>query len=914
MIINKELRNYVLPNGETSKELVISYIDESGSVKFLTYKIPKEQMFKWVYAKNKKFADQHWISWDNKPVKKVPSKSLDEFRLNELLCSFGHAIDPIWKPNAPKTWFCDIETNVDETGFPEPEVARQPINTIALTSFPETIVWGRKALSEEEIKSIQNKLDTYADGMTSGYKFTYKYFPNEADLLRDFFNFIKDVPAITGWNFLGFDWLYIINRAKNLGLHYEYISPTGKFYNFRLDNKTGKINISLPMHKIIYDYLLIYKKWDYSISPKENNTLNFVAEKALGYKKVSHPGFIEFYRDFYEDYVFYNAVDTILVEHIDKKLQIASVMYSLAAEIKVEINDTLGTIKPVHTAIANFVYPMHKVIAKDNSEISDQKDYEGAFVWPSQPGVYKYVGYCDFASLYPSIIRSFLISFENFVGMAPTGYKPKSDEIVTSSGAILKKVDFAVMPEVTKFYYNERKAAKGLKKIAAKQLEDFKHILKNREDGKAVNDYKSSDKNFSKIDPYACSIEELKSEISRLENLKEVYENKQLAFKIFINSIYGSMASKYFIGHKTELAEAITLQGQHLNHYTEISLNEYFEGTFQNDIELHKKLGISTELAKKVTLAKGRLSDHGPLTGKLYSFLNGKTISGVVKGDTDSCCFEFGRIVNQLGIKDDKAPKFVLDLWVNGVRPYLKQRYQDYCDSYNCAENAIELELEKIERTSLVYAKKRYAIEICWDDSGVFYKPMEKVTYTGLEVVQGSTPKYARECQKDLISFVLENYSNSNEKPAYIDLISRLKKYKSQLVIQSPDDICKTQSIGDYNKFILNDKNAIEIGQHCPIHVKSAAIANHLLYKNNKYLSKYSIIRTGDKIKYYYSKDKTFDVFGFLPSAFPVEYAPKIDYDEQFEKLILDPLNKLISNVLGYQELNRTLCYTETLF
>ena len=104
-----------------------------------------------------------------------------------------------------------------------------PINTIALTRFPETIVWGRKELSEKEQMSIQTKLDNYANGMTKGYKFTYKYFPNEADMLIDFLTFIKDIPALTGWNFVGYDWLYIINRCKLLSIEYSFISPTNKF-------------------------------------------------------------------------------------------------------------------------------------------------------------------------------------------------------------------------------------------------------------------------------------------------------------------------------------------------------------------------------------------------------------------------------------------------------------------------------------------------------------------------------------------------------------------------------------------------------------------------------------------------------------------------------------------------------------
>ena len=54
------------------------------------------------------------------------------------------------------------------------------------------------------------------------------------------------------------------------------------------------------------------------------------------------------------------------------------------------------------------------------------------------------------------------------------------------------------------------------------------------------------------------------------------------------------------MAHNVDVAESITLQGQDLNHFSENAVNEYFSGVFQNDTELHKKLGISTEDAQKV--------------------------------------------------------------------------------------------------------------------------------------------------------------------------------------------------------------------------------------------------------------------------------------------------------------------------
>ena len=38
----------------------------------------------------------------------------------------------------------------------------------------------------------------------------------------------------------------------------------------------------LPKHRLVFDYLDIFDKWDTSIKIKESNRLDFVAKKVLG--------------------------------------------------------------------------------------------------------------------------------------------------------------------------------------------------------------------------------------------------------------------------------------------------------------------------------------------------------------------------------------------------------------------------------------------------------------------------------------------------------------------------------------------------------------------------------------------------------------------------------------------------------
>ena len=87
-------------------------------------------------------------------------------------------------------------------------------------------------------------------------------------------------------------------------------------------------------------------------------------------------------------------------------------------------------------------------------------------------------------------------------------------------------------------------------------------------------------------DPENCPIEELKKQISELENTVGFFDTKQLAIKKFINSVYGALGSKYFVAHNVYMAESITKQGRDLNHYSENIVNEYFMGIFQSDPEI----------------------------------------------------------------------------------------------------------------------------------------------------------------------------------------------------------------------------------------------------------------------------------------------------------------------------------------
>jgi len=383
------------------------------------------------------------------------------------------------------------------------------------------------------------------------------------------------------------------------------------------------------------------------------------------------------------------------------------------------------------------------------------------------------------------------------------------------------------------------------------------------------------------IDPHNCSIEELENEIIRLKSLKEEYFNLEQSIKIFINSIYGAAGSPWFEGYNVNLAEAVTLQGQDVAKYASKSIDEYFTEIWHKDTKLHEALGIS--YANK---------------------LNEKTLT--IYMDTDSCFVTFDPILKSCDYKGSQVD-FILKLKELRLNAYLKKKFEEYAAKFN-TKNIQDLELEKISRSAIMVAKKKYILDLAWKDPGVFINPQEKIKFVGVEIVQGSTPKFARKALKELIKMTLEMGKNLQ----YVDIVKRLKEYKKEYVLQNPDDVAKTQSLGDYEKYCLEDKNQIRLGEKCPQNVRASAVYNHIILNSPKWKTKYNIIKTGDKIKFYYTKDEN-EVFGFLPGNFPYEFAPTVDYDLQFEKTVVEPFNRILRAV-GFNPVPGNLIYAHSLF
>jgi DNA polymerase elongation subunit (family B) len=378
------------------------------------------------------------------------------------------------------------------------------------------------------------------------------------------------------------------------------------------------------------------------------------------------------------------------------------------------------------------------------------------------------------------------------------------------------------------------------------------------------------------------TIEEIDKEITRLTKIANGYNNEQMAIKIFINSIYGACASVYFACYNPHLAEAITLQGQDIIKFSAKVLNKYFKEYWPKDTELHKLLKITIVPKVEFDVA--------------------------VYGDTDSVYCSFEEIWKGCDFAGT-ANELILLMYNHRIKKFLGKAFEQYGTKWN-TENIQDFELETISASAILLAKKKYILDIAWQGPNITYGKQEKIKAKGIEIVQSSTPVFARKYLKEILKILFDKKKTLVMR----EFVNELKKLKQEFLTNEIDNITFGSSIGDYEKGIGDDKNKFEILPHCPIHVRGAGYHNYLINKDSKLKKKYSLIKTGDKVKYYYAdEDGACNVFAYLPGNFPYEFAPSINHELQFEKCFIEPINRFLE-ALGFQTLTSNLIISKQLF
>jgi DNA polymerase elongation subunit (family B) len=546
-----------------SKKLVASYVDKTGDIKLKYYNW--DNPMKYVSCEDSD-PQRHptFRSWDGKSVKQVEVSQPDRYAIYEFLDALPESEkNEIFEFNLPKIYFIDIETEIVD-GFPEAadikdqngnlvkEGASTSVLSISIVYDDKIILLGLRDMSEDMQTRIVNNTNKYFDKFGSDYKFKYIKYDDEFDMLYAFFNKIfPPMPLLTGWNFLNYDWLYLINRSRKLskwvnGREYT-IDPRVSSLTKRL-NKIWSTEFEVPAHRMIFDYMQLYEICDTSIKVKESSSLDFVSKKLVGVEKIKYvnsiyklkedsqisginfpkddicrtegDGFYMYngtdkitftkekfeqvkdlfreinvsnlqrlYEEDFEIYMYYNAVDSVLVQKIHEARNYISIIFAISslAQIRIvdvvsQMNNALGSLAITEGVLRNRFRQQDNIVLFRDERGDAESTIAGGWVKDPVVGMNQWCVTYDFSSLYPTTQRQFFIAPETFVGIQDEKDKLKctngrpidtDNHVVCVNGAVFEKRLSPTLRMLEDVYADRKKA----KNTMLKKKEELKEVL-----------------------------------------------------------------------------------------------------------------------------------------------------------------------------------------------------------------------------------------------------------------------------------------------------------------------------------------------------------------------------------------------------------------------------------------------------
>ena len=712
----------------------------------------------------------------------------------------------------------DIETDYD-TGFPHPNEASQRILAITYKSskFSTYHVWG------------YGEFDT-TKALISDVKYTRCN--SEEELLSKFLEFwshpdiIPDV--ITGWNTRFFDIPYIVNRmAKVLGIQeIQKLSPWNMQLEHRRITKRGSENDVYEIPGIqTLDYMELFQKFGYTYGPQESYALNHIAYVVLGEKKLSYEesgSLKNLYKDDHQKYIDYNMKDVQLVDRLEEKMALITLALTIAYKGGVNYQDTFG-VTAIWESIIYRKLNLSKVVVPLSNNEKPYRSFAGGYVKEPQVGRHDWIVSFDLNSLYPNLIVQYNMSPEtltdnnhmNDVGYYLSGQSVDSEYSVAANGSSYRKDIDGVLPQIIEEYYDERVSVKQMQIAAQKEIQ---------------NGYTA----------------QLDKEIVTLEN-------KQLAIKILLNSLYGALGNKHFHYFDIRLAEGVTLSGQLAIQWAEKAMNAAMNKLLQSE--------------------------------KDY----------VVAIDTDSLYVNFGPLVKKLSPAN---PVFFLDkICKEHFEPILQKAYEKLFKNMNAHKNRMVMAREGISDSGIWTAKKRYILNV-HNNEGIQYKE-PKLKIMGIEAIKSSTPEVVRDKFKKAFNLIISGTEAEAQR--------FIQDFRNEFKTLNPEQVAFPRRVSNITDW--HDHKTI-YKKSCPIHVRGSLLFNkHLKY--NKLQQQYELITNGSRIKFCYLKLPNpikENVIAFQ-DALPKELKLHnyVDYDLQFNKTFIEPLNLILHSIGWSAEEQTTL-------
>ena len=250
-----------------------------------------------------------------------------------------------------------------------------------------------------------------ANGDASGIDFALEYCESRALLLAKLNAWLEqhDPDAIIGWNLVQFDLRVLQEHSQRYAVPLR-LGRGGDVMEWR--EHGGKQNhfFAAAAGRLIIDGIEALRSATWSFP---SFSLEYVAQELLGEgKAIDNPyqRMAEIDRRFAEDkpaLARYNLKDCELVTRIFAKTELLTFLLERATVTGLAADRSGGSV----AAFTHLYMPlMHRqgYVAPNLGEMAEEAS-PGGFVMDSQPGLYDSVLVLDYKSLYPSIIRTFLI-------------------------------------------------------------------------------------------------------------------------------------------------------------------------------------------------------------------------------------------------------------------------------------------------------------------------------------------------------------------------------------------------------------------------------------------------------------------------------------------------------------------------
>ncbi|MGV9198460.1 MAG: DNA-directed DNA polymerase I [Promethearchaeia archaeon] len=386
----------------------LNYIYDRNLIPGLVYTIKEGNIERLEYREDKE--NSKILEQELKDLFKDEPKEMQGFAASNL----DIFLTPI--PEATRLAL-DIEVQMgpNQRAIPNPRQAKQSIISVSFVSndgLKKVYMLERDGFSYGE---LHEKFPEDAELI---------FFRNEKTLIEETFRIIWDYPILVTFNGDNFDLNYLSHRASKLRIERD-INPihVKRGYGFL---SRAECNLRKGIHIDLFNFFFNRSISGYAFGGAyEQSSLNSISSALLGKEKYPHEE--EIHELNYGTLAWYNLKDSILTMELTQfnSSLVWNLLILLCRMTKMPLHDMIR--HQISSWIQNIFFFEHrqqKYLIPLRREISDLKKggyskstvegkgFKGAYVIPPEPGIYFDVVVMDFASLYPSIIKEFNLSYE----------------------------------------------------------------------------------------------------------------------------------------------------------------------------------------------------------------------------------------------------------------------------------------------------------------------------------------------------------------------------------------------------------------------------------------------------------------------------------------------------------------------